>query len=561
MKIIKYLCLIVTTIFFFTGSALLYAAENLQITIKGIQGKTLKNVQDRLSVLQQDDIPLFNKLAPENIRKAMEPFGYFKVEIQSELSSHAILFTITPGPRVMVTQVDALITGEGKNDPELINYLQHFPVKTGKPLSIANYNKATDNLFQIANTQGYLKAYMEKKELIINLKSYTAKIIMHLNTEPRYYFGPVEFNKSPFAPDFLQRFVTFHDQQPFSSQELLKFQQDLGNSQYFQNVIVNPQIDQSKNYLVPIQVETTPRKSQQYNFGIGYGTFTGPRFTAESNWRRVTDTGQHFNMELKLSPVLSGLGAKYFIPGKNPLTEQYTLGANLQQFTPKNGRSFSETLSGGYAETGKEWQHNVALNYLRERFTINDNPWQSSNLLYPSFTITRMKSDSLLNPHFGTSASFNVQGSSDKLLSQINFLQNNLKGKIIVSPTEKSRLIVRGELGYTVVKDLQKLPLSLQFFAGGPNSVRGYKYDSMGPGRYQTVGSIELQHRIIGNWNAAVFYDVGTANNHFNADYQHSRGAGVVYNSIIGPIKVYVARADSTRGKPLRIDFNIGPDF
>jgi translocation and assembly module TamA len=317
----------------------------------------------------------------------------------------------------------------------------------------------------------------------------------------------------------------------------------------------------SKQNQIPIFVEATPRKSQQYKFGVGYGTFTGPRFTAESDWRRVTNTGQRFNMQLKISPVLSGLAAKYFIPGNNPLTDQYTLGANFQQFVPKNGRSFSETLSGSYVKSLSEWQYTTSLNYLRERFMINYNPWQSSNLLYPALTLSHIKSDDLLNPHFGSAVSLNVQGSSDKILSQINFIQGDFKAKYVMSPTENSRFIVRGELGYTTVQDLQKLPLTLQFFAGGPNSVRGYRFDSMGPGRYLKVGSVELQHKIIGDWSAGIFYDAGIAANQFNASPQHSRGVGIIYNSMIGPIKLYVDRADSTPGKPLRFDFNIGPEF
>lgn len=560
-------------IFFWSFTSIINAADSLRINIIGIKGPALENANNRLSTSQQaigndlneNKIRTIFQSAPDNITAAIKPFGYFKSHIESKLTHHGDSWTATfyvnAGPQLFIKKVDVVLSGPGKYNTELQNLIHHFPIKAGQRLLIDGYNKSIQLLFQTANNQGYLKAYLENKEIKIDLKKYSSVITLHLNTGKRYYFGSVTFNKSPFADSFLQRFVNFHDNQPFSSQDLLKLQQNLGNSQYFQQVLVNPEFDKTQNDQVPIFVETTPRKSQQYKFGIGYGTFTGPRFTAESDWRRVTDTGQRFNLQLKLSPVLSGLAAKYFIPGKNPLTDQYTIGANFQQFVPKNGRSFSETLSTSYVKSVNEWQNTLSLNYLRERFMINYNPWQSSNLLYPSLSITRIKSDDLLNPHSGSAFSFNLQGSSDKLLSQINFIQSDLKGKLVMSPTERSRLIFRGDLGYTVVQDLQKLPLTLQFFAGGPSSVRGYRFDSMGPGRYLKVGSVELQHKIIGDWSAGVFYDAGIAANQFNASAQHSRGIGVIYNSIIGPIKLYVARADSSPGKPMRIDFNIGPEF
>jgi translocation and assembly module TamA len=130
-----------------------------------------------------------------------------------------------------------------------------------------------------------------------------------------------------------------------------------------------------------------------------------------------------------------------------------------------------------------------------------------------------------------------------------------------VSPTSLSRVIIRGDLGYTVVNDLARLPLTLRFLAGGLGSVRGYAFGSIGPGRYLETASAEYQHVIYGNFSGALFYDVGTATNHFNDVLLRGEGVGIVYNSIIGPIQVYVARAMSKPGKPLSIEFNIGPDL
>lgn len=553
-------------------SSQLWANETLRITILGVTGSALQNVQHRLNATEQsysnlttENIQALVSTAPKNIQQALEPFGYFKVKVQSNLRHDTkgwiAEFNITPGPRMLISKVDVKISGPGKDNVEIQKFVTDFPLKAQQPLEIEHYEKAIQSLFEIANNQGYIKANIEKKEIRIDLKSYTAVIIIHLNTSEQYYFGDVTFSNSPYSQKFLQRFVTFNQQQPFSSQTLLKFQQDLSNSQYFQQVSVNPDLQNIKNLNVPIQVDTQARKSQQYNFGLGYGTFTGPRFTAGVDWRRVTDTGQHLNTQLKLSPVLSGLAAKYFIPGREPLTEQYTIGANYQAFYPKNGRSISETLAGSYVKSINEWQYTLSLNYLRERFSLIDNPWQSSNLLYPSFNISRIKYDNLTDPHFGSAVNFNLQGSSDRLLSQINFVQSEIKAKWIYSPTPASRILIRGAVGYTTVKDLQKLPLTLQFYAGGPNSVRGYRFDSMGPGRYLKEGSIEFQHKIYHEWYGSVFYDAGIATNHFSDPYQHSRGVGLIYRSLIGPIRVYVSRAESTPGKPLRVEFNIGPDF
>ncbi len=551
----------------------LAATQTLNVNIAGVADPLRKNILERLTVLQDsygkeltvNDVQLFYKNAPQNIRSALEPFGYFKAKIRAQQLTHngnqwTANFTITPGPILFIVDVDTKLSGEGQNDPELQKLLADFPLKSGQPFQSEAYEKAKDTLFQTANNQGYLQAVLVAKEVRINLSTYTASIVLHMNTGSRFYFGPVTFSSSPFATDFLQRFVTFKQGEPFSSKTLLKLQEDLSKSHYFEEVSVTPDVNAAKNNIVPIHVFLNVPKAKQYKIGLGYGTFTGARVTLGADYRRIGDSGQHFTVQVKASSVLSGLAAKYFIPGRNPLTDQYTFGANAQKFTPKNGHSFSENFSASYIKNINDWQHNFTLNYLIERFQVEKQRSKISRLLYPSYGLSRIKSDNLINPHFGSSINFILQGASDQI-STTSFIQSEIKGKYIFSPSDASRVILRGDLGYTAVNDLARLPLTLRYFAGGLGSVRGYNYSSIGPGRYLETASVEYQHRLYGDFSGAVFYDVGTATNHFNDKLFRGEGVGVIYNSVVGPVSVYLGRAMSKRGKPFTVELSIGPDL
>ncbi|MEO8400767.1 MAG: autotransporter assembly complex family protein [Gammaproteobacteria bacterium] len=569
LYISKYFALILLLL-----SPYVLAGESLQLKITGMSGPAVKNAEERLVLslqsygndLSASEIQAFYQTAPKNITQALQPFGYFKATVSADRLIHQghkwiAYFTISPGPVVSLTQVDVSLTGPGKNNAALRNLIANYPLKPGQIFQADQYEKAKDLLFQTANNQGYIHAILDKKEVQINLQNNTAIIQLKMNTGPRYYFGAISFSETPFSKTFLQRFLSFHEGDAFSSETLLKLQEDLSKSRYFENVVITPDLENIKNLTVPVHVDLTVPKAKQYNVGVGYGTFTGPRLTLGTDYRRVGDSGQHFTTQIKLSSVLSGLAAKYFIPGKNPLTDQYSLGADAQKFSPKNGQSFSEKFSASYMKTLSEWQHNITLNYLIERFQVNNNPSEVSRLLYPSYGLTRIKTDDLINPTRGSAITLNLQGASKNILSATNFAQAELKAKYIFSPTVMSRVIVRGDVGYTAVNDLSRLPLTLRFFAGGLGSVRGYDYSSIGPGRYLETASVELQHHVIGDFSGAVFYDVGTATNHFNDKLFRGEGAGVVYNSIVGPVQLYVARAMSKRGKPLTVEFSIGPSF
>ncbi|HEV8512135.1 MAG TPA: POTRA domain-containing protein, partial [Cyclobacteriaceae bacterium] len=320
------------------------ANESLHIIVTGVTGDVLQNIQNSLTVEQKrynkqeptvDNRQRFYQDASNIIQQAVKPYGYFHAKVQSNLSYEANEWTadfhVIPGPLLHVTGLDIKVTGPGQLNPEIQKFIHHFPMKEGDVLLTKSYEDAKIAFFQVVNDQGYVKAILIKKELRIDLARNTAVIILHMDTGPRYYFGALNFSDSPFATSFLNRFAEFHPGDPFSPQKVLKFQQDLESSHYFREASVTPDFNAAENSQIPTQVKLTAYKAKQYKLGVGYGTFTGPRLLAGVDWRHIGDSGQHFTALAKFSPVLRGLAVKYFIPGTKPLTDQYTLGANIQE--------------------------------------------------------------------------------------------------------------------------------------------------------------------------------------------------------------------------------------
>jgi translocation and assembly module TamA len=155
--------------------------------------------------------------------------------------------------------------------------------------------------------------------------------------------------------------------------------------------------------------------------------------------------------------------------------------------------------------------------------------------------------------------------------SDIRLLQSQVGAKIIRPVRSSGRLLLRGELGWTSVSNFNDLPVSLRFFAGGDRSVRGYRYNTLGPedasgnvigGRYLATGSIEYDYRIARQWGVAVFYDTGNATNDWgDFDLQDGVGVGGRWYSPVGPIRVDLAYALDRPGLALRVHINMGPDL
>ncbi|MDR3490435.1 MAG: BamA/TamA family outer membrane protein [Gammaproteobacteria bacterium] len=572
MKFIKKQFIILTALLTFISMPAWASNENLRIDVLGLKGAVLQNVQTRLdiikssydSALSPSTIQQFYKAAPKNIKDALEPYGYFKSNIHSQLLHKDQLwiasFMIDKGPPLRITKLDVQLSGPGQNDAELQKFINHFPLSQGKIFSSEKYELAKQQFFTLANNQGYLKAYFEKKIISIDLKNYTSVIVLHFNTGPRYYFGEISFDQKTFSDEFLRRFLPFHSGDPFSSDSVLTLQQNLTNSHYFSDVNVVPAFPQEKIYQIPVGVKLKANKSQQYNIGVGYGTFTGPRVTLGANFRHLTDTGHHIEMKMRASDIQQGLAGQYVIPGQNPLTDQYMLGINGERFLPKNGTSTSGTVFIGQVKELYGWKEAATLNYLREHYDIFEDPTShNSRILYPSLDLSRTQSDNAANPTSGYKVSLNLRGSTKKIASNVDFVQTELKAKILLKPTKNSRVILLGNFGYTTVQNLMMLPLSLQFFAGGLESVRGYPTSYFGPGRYKKIASMEVQHKLIGDLYGAAFYDVGIASNHINSAMARGKGVGLVYNSVVGPIRLYRGFGYRQGTKSYKtIEFSIG---
>src|SRR3990167_963748 len=547
-------------------------ATTLAYEFHGIQGEALKNAQAALTIQHDSQLKPLSLMqnyqqAPDKIRLALEPYGYFRPKIYSQLVRNGprwlAILRINPGPQLTVTDIAIHLSGPGKYNNAINHFVMPFPIKQFDAFNAKDYENAKSKLFNIARNQGYLNATFDN-QILIDRQKYQCHIRITLSTGTQFYFGPVTYMTHPYSTRFLDRIIKFNHDEPFSSYKLIKLQQAMENSYYFRQVIITPDLEKTTNQQVPIAVYMAPHKAKKYNFGIGYGTLTGARLTAGLSLRHLGNNGHHFESELKLSTILSGIAATYYIPGNDPLTEQWLIGTNYKTFKPKSGRSESITLTGGYDKKINKTQLNLNLNFSSEKYTIfaiPNSPIQHAHLLYPNFRISYINTNNLMMPKNGIGVNFNLQGAAQPLLSSTSFIQPQIKAKYIASPFNFAQIILKGDVGYTVVSDLYHYPLSMRFFAGGINSIRGFADSSIGPGRYLTVASIEYRNKIVNPWQAALFYDVGTASNQFGTPLNRGAGIGIIYQSIIGPIKLYGAQALSKATHPFSLEFMIGPEF
>lgn len=556
------------------------AAPVLRVEVEGLAGELRDNVFALLTVhreraaegLSEARIRRYFQRGPDEIRQALVPFGHYAPRIESELEQTRdgwlARFRVDPGEPVRFGVVDVRVTGAGSAAPELADAAAKLGIRPGQPARHAVYEQAKSELQRLALEQGYLEAAYRRHELRIDVAAGSADVHLELDTGPQFRFGEVEFDYAGLDPGLVRRYLPFQPGDPYSNRRLLELQRALEDSDYFARVEVLPQREQVQDNVVPVKVALEARKRHKYTAGLGFGTDTGARGLLGWEHRRINRHGHRLKADLRLSEIRQDLTANYSLPLAEPRTDRldFTAAATEEETDAVDFSRQKLGVARGVARG--RWREVLSLSYEREDYRVGLTD-ETTTLLVPGIGYSQVRADNRLIARRGRRLQYDLRGAAEPLLSDTSFVQAEVKAKWIRSMGERGRWLLRAEAGSTWTADFDLLPASRRYFAGGDQSVRGYDFQELGPrdasgevigGRHFVFGSVEYEHRIVGNWGVALFVDSGNAFNDYGDGVETGAGIGLRWASPIGMVRVDVASAVSD-DRSLRLHFTLGPDL
>ena len=571
-------------------SATLFAQTKVNIEITGIGQQLEDNVRLFLSIEQQKDHALLTEgrlrrlhvKASQEIVNALQPFGFYRPLITSDLTQEPAdyltqesadlwraVYAIDPGPALPIGVFDFVVSGEMRDDDALQGLLDKLPLRQGDAFNHLQYEQLKTSLAQFASERGYFKARFVEHRVDIDLQAYVARIHLHYDSGARAYFGEVRIQQDALDDDLLHRYIGFEQGSPYTLNQLIDLQRALNDSDYFRTVEVSPGEPLPDSREIPVNIVLTPRLSNRYSIGLGYGSDTGAR--AKLGWQipLLNPAGHRFESEAKVSELGYTVAAHYRVPVLNPRTDQMVYSAGVVNENTDTSESTIRTVGASLKRSRREWRESFSINYEQEDFVVAEQRGVTS-MVIPGVNWNRTWGNNFIYAIDGLRFDLGMRGASEKLISDTSFFQLQGGIKAISSLGSNDRLIARGNIGRTVTQTFAELPSSLRFFTGGGNSVRGYGYEALGPvdangnvvgGQYLMVGSIELEHSLNGQWGVAVFYDAGNAADDLTIKLERGAGFGFRWKSPVGPIRVDLASAISREGQPWRLHINIGPDL
>ena len=520
---------------------------------------------------------LFNRLynsARGEAARALEPFGYYDPDItlskRRDGDGWLVHLEVDTGRPVVIEDIRIEVSGAGEQDPVLRRTVERLTLRTGEVLDHPRYETAKEALIVRAIDSGYLKAAYTASRVEIRRKDYAAAVHLRLDTGPRYVFGPITFSRDTIDHDLLRKILPVREGAPLTPKNLARLRQSLFNVGYFSTVDLDYDLETGASAQVPVRVELTPAPAHKYAVGLGYGTDTGIRSTLEYANRYVNSLGHQLDLRLQPSERKSTFSSAYTIPLGDPRRDRLSLLASyeIENYDNIESNLFKSTVSRDHFRERGEFS--TYLQYLDERYDTGLDSGHAA-LFIPGVRGVLYLADDRIVTTRGLRLAGSVSGSSEGPLGDVSFLQATAGAKGILSAFDKYRLIGRSDLGTTLVDDLDDLPLSLRYFAGGDQSVRGYGYKKIGPadregnivgGRYLFTWSVELERELFDQWSAAVFYDAGSAMNSFtDLAMKEGAGAGIRWNAPFGQVRLDLARAIDDGGNSWRVHFTLGADL
>lgn len=561
-------------------SALLACNAFAQLTLTGLDDAQRANV---LAYLDLDEEPCTApqwrieqqyQAARDDVASALAALGFYAVDVRGVLEfaddCWRVQLVVDVGEPTRIRTLDVVVEGDAANDVAFAQAIEQSQLRIGEPLNHGAYENLKRRWSDLELERGYAESELVANRIDVYPEELAADIVLHLNSGPRYTFGEVELTQDVLSDRLIRAFLPFRSGDPYDNRLLTDSFVALTGSGYFATIDIRPLQADSELKQIPISIGLTPAAARAITYGVGYSTDTGPRFRIGRNNRRRNELGHQFGVNAQLSTVISEVTATYRFPFGDPRTEWINFDAGAKREVTESAESESLQFSARrVVETPRRWTRTQMLSLLVEDYEVADQV-DRSRLLMPEMNWSRVRADSNIRPRQGNKLDLQVRAAGDALGSDTTLLQVLAEGKWIWSLGNDARLLVRGQIGTTWESDFDKLPASVRFFAGGDSSVRGYKFEELGPvdaqgevigGPSLITASFEYEQPLRDRWSLAFFIDSGNAFEGSDFNARTGVGIGGRWQSPLGPIRIDLAHPLRDETNDLRLHISLGPDL
>ena len=451
---------------------------------------------------------------------------------------------------------------QGKAPKQAQDWLQ---LKMGDQLRAADILAARERLLNALREQGYAQAKVDEPIATLHEDTDTVDILFQVDIGPKVVLGEIRVNGLKTVHEsFVKRRLLIATGQPFKPTSIETAREDLASLGVFSSVRTKIEKSLDPQGREPLSFEVTERPLHAVNFGGSYATDLGGNVSSSWMHRNLFGNAEQLNLTAAITQLggnsTTGIGYKMGATFSKPdfLKRDQSLQLGVDAFQQSLEAYDVKAVIAQILLNRKldiHWRGTFGI-AAQESQVNQEGVTHDYTLLSVPLTLKYDSSNSLLDPTKGSIATASVTPTQS--LANMNskpfvLAQTTASTYLDLGKPGRSVLALRGVIGVSGGTSQFNLPPDKRFYAGGSATVRGYKYQSIGPafpdnkpqgGTSMASGSVELRQRIFDKYGVVLFADAGQVNVDslpFAGHWQLGAGVGARYYTSFGPIRLDVA--------------------
>ena len=526
---------------------------------------------------------------PAQARALLEPEGYFDAAVDVKQVDTAdggaplIRVEVRPGRQARVNRVhlelqgpmaDAIEAGNATLQRRWQRLQAQWGLPSGAPFTNKGWNRAKAGLLASLQSRSHAAATLSGTAAEVDAAGGTVRLFVVADSGPAFRIGEVRVEGLDRTPASAALNVApFEPGTAYSEALLLDYQEALQKTGLYEGVAVELDLDPERAERAAVIARLREQKLQSATVSVGYSSNTGPRVGFEHTHRRILDRDLVLTSDLELGRDERKFSLDLQTYPK-PGNVRNLLGLQLDYLNAGGALTQTQRLRLGRLRDAEREDH---LYYLELNRTTLDTMLsrRADRAILGNYEWVRRDVNSVVFPTRGLilSAQGGAGIADDADGSRGPFARLYLQAVWYQPLGSGWYAQLRGEAAQVVKRDTLGVPDSLQFRAGGDNSVRGYGYRTLGPlsdgsvvgGAVMATGTLEVMRRVSPaerwrNWFGAAFVDAGNAATGWKSYTPVvGYGIGLRWRSPIGPV-----RADIAYGRDigeLRLHISAGVTF
>jgi translocation and assembly module TamA len=527
----------------------------------------------------------------ERLTEVLHSEGYYAgkigVRIVPDSKPAAVTVTAEPGPRYKLADFTIVWTGCGDHCPDMPG-AKSLGAVMGDPAIARTVVAAEQKLLQRLHDSGRPFAKVADRHAVVDHAQRTLSVTETIAPGPVAHYGPLVFRgRTRVKERYIRRLVPWKEGDLYSESQVEDFQRTLVGTGLFRTAVVEPAAEQpNPDGKLPIRITLRPAKQRTVGAGLDYSTAEGPggrlfwehrNLFGNAENLRITLTGNKLVRSLEFALAKPQFRRRdQTLKGDLLIQDANTDAYKERGIESRVGleRPLWPSLRG---PLGPQWKGSLGVSLTAARIEDKVNNFdQGERMVYlvglPA-QLNQDSSDNLLDPTKGTRLALSVTPEGGTIDGQrVGFVKNEAigSGYYTLGKLPAFTMALRARVGSIVGAKNSSLPANRRFYAGGGGSVRGYKYQKVGPldsdndplgGRSVVELSTELRIRITKTLGIVPFIDGGqvyeSAYPKFSDNLLWAGGLGFRYYSPVGPIRVDFATPINGRSNDDRFQFYI----